>query len=297
MSTRVTDPASSAPADGAQAAARVTASEAARRYWPLVLGLALLGVGLGLTVAILRSPTYEAESRLAVGRIDISAPGAIGSFAIAAEKLASQYSRAIDAESVTRRVANRAGISQAAALSRISATPVPESPVIRVTATGLDAAGARRLADIAANALIAYTTSLNRSNPDSPRLLDRFRAEALRSEELSTDLRRAERRYGDERSGENLNAVQDLRVDLRVSQLQAETLRTAYDSSTRSQAATTLLSMLQRATPATSDRGQFMQFLGFIGLAAGLALGFALATLRANRGTPGRRARDRRARP
>jgi uncharacterized protein involved in exopolysaccharide biosynthesis len=77
--------------------------------------------------------------------------------------------------------------------------------------------------------------------------------------------------------------MQASEVRLRVAQLRSDTLRQAYDDSTQSQAATSLVQVLERASSAGSDRARYLQFLGFIGFVAGLAVGLAVATVRANR--------------
>jgi len=256
---------------------------AARRYWPVVALVALLFTAAGVYAADRRPPVYTAEARLAVGRVDISAPGALSSFALATQALASQYSRSIDAEGVTGRVAPRLHLTPLQVSQRISASPIPQSPIMRVFARGADAPHAVALANASSDALVAYTTALNRSNPDSPRLLQRFRSASTDVLKARSRLDAARRRHANGPTDATRASVLSARVDLSVAQLRAETARVAYDTSTRSQAATSLVQVLQRASAATSDRRRFMQFFGFAGLLAGLAVGVALATLLAKR--------------
>jgi capsular polysaccharide biosynthesis protein len=262
---------------------RVTPLTAARRHWFLVAFVTLVFTGAGLAAAILRQPVYTAETRLVVGRIDVTAPGALGSFTVATQAIASQYSRSIDAEGVTRRVAPNSGLTPSKVAARVSATPIPESPVIKVFATGPDAAHAIRLANLASNALVSFTTELNRSNPDTSRLLSRY-SEATHDEVVQRALlSRVRRRYDARPTAARLKDVQATEVRLRVAKLRSDTLRQAYDASTQSQAATSLVQVLERASSAGSDRPRYLQFLGFVGFVAGLAVGLALATVRANR--------------
>lgn len=58
--------------------------QAARRYWFLVLLPVLVLVPLAAAVAAKRPATYTAESRLIVGRLNISTAGAAQGFAGAA---------------------------------------------------------------------------------------------------------------------------------------------------------------------------------------------------------------------
>lgn len=262
---------------------RITPLTAARRHWFIVAFVTLLFTAAGVAAAWLRPPVYTAEARLVVGRIDVSAPGALGSFTAATQALASQYSRTIDAQGITRRVARRAGTTPHGVAARVSATPIPQSPVIKVFASGTTSAEAVRLANLSSDALVSYTTALNRSNPDSSRLLRRFAQASSRVVESQTRLRRQRRSYDNHPSRAKLARIRRTRVDLRVAELRSQTLRNAYSSSTESQAATALVQVLERAFLGTSDRMRYLQFLGFVGFVAGLAVGIALATLRANR--------------
>jgi uncharacterized protein involved in exopolysaccharide biosynthesis len=262
---------------------RVTTLTAARRHWFLVALVTALFTAAGIAVAMVRQPVYTAQARLVVGRIDVTAPGALGSFTEAAKAIASQYSRSIDAEGITNRVAPKVGLSRAQVAARVSASPIPESPVIRLSATGTNAGGAIRLANLASSALVAFTTELNRSNPDTSRLLARFTTASRDVVEQRAELSRLRRSYDSEPTDEKRAEMQATEVKLRVAQLRQETLHEAYNTSTQSQAATSLVQVIERATTAGNDRFKYLQFLGFVGFVAGLAVGLALATLLANR--------------
>jgi hypothetical protein len=268
---------------GSRFVPRVDALTAARRHWLLVVLVTVIFTAIGVATALRRDPVYTAESRLAAGRLDSTIAGAAGAFATSTQALAEQYSRSIDAPAVTRTIAPRVGLTPAQVAARVSATPIPQSPVVRVFAQASDAAEAVRIANAAATGLIGYTTKQNRSNPDTPRLLGLFR-------KASTDVQRVQARVVTRRRANDAGstsatrrALQDAQVDLDVAQLRRETTRAAYDASTRSQASTVLLTPLQPATAATSDRSRYIQLFGFVGFVAGLTIGLALATLRANR--------------
>ena len=262
---------------------RVATLTAARRHWLLVAFVTLLLTAAGVAAAILRQPIYTAESRLVVGRIDVSAPGALGSFTVATQALASQYSRTIDSQGVTRRVASRADMTPRGVAARVSATPIPQSPVIRVLGTGTDPREAVRLANLSSDALVSFTTALNRSNPDTARLLTRYSKASRQVVERRALLSRLRRSYDADPTAAKRARLQETEVNLRVAQLRSQTLRNSYTASTSSQAATALVQVLERAFIAKSDRMRYVQFFGFIGFVAGLALGMALATVRANR--------------
>jgi capsular polysaccharide biosynthesis protein len=206
----------------------------------------------------------------------------LGSAAVATEALAAQYSRTIAAQGVTRRVARSMGIAPRTVAARVSATPIPESPVIKIVATATDPREAVRLANLSSTALISFTAELNRANPDTPRLLRRFR-EASRDLIVARSRVTARRREHTQSPSESSRRrLQTAQVDRDVAQLRTETARQAYDASIRGETPTTMINPLTPAVAASSDRSSKLQLFGFVGFVAGLALGLALATLRAN---------------
>jgi uncharacterized protein involved in exopolysaccharide biosynthesis len=261
---------------------RVDALTAARRHWLIVVVVTVAATAVAVGAASVPTPVYTAESRLAVGRVDVSAPGAVATFAAATTALASQYSRAIDARSVTTRAARGTGLTPNQVAAHVSATPIPQSPVIRVIAVGSSTNQAVTLANKAGYGLVAYTTALNRSNPDVDRLIRQFRDASTEAVRLRTLVDRLSRKQIDNPTAENRLELNEQKVNLEVAQLRETTLRNNYTAATSSQASTQLVQMVTPAAGATSNRSSRLQFYGFIGFAAGLALGIALATLRAN---------------
>src|SRR5215211_5809799 len=152
-----------------QPSAAAIALDAVRRYpWHALIPL-IACLALALVLSTLRSPIYTAEAQLGIGRIDVSTYSIPG-FVSASRDLAAAYSRALRTTAVNRPLARQLHTSPAEVGSRLSASPIPESPVIVVTAKGSSERDAVELANAAKTALIAYVTRLNRSNPDSARL-------------------------------------------------------------------------------------------------------------------------------
>jgi hypothetical protein len=267
---------------GARIVPRVDTFTAARRHWVIVIGVTLLLTAAGVAPGVLRHPVYRAEARLAVGRIDVNNIAALGTYTTATTALASQYSRTIDAFGVTTRVARATGQSPSQVAANVSATPIAGSPVIKVTAVASAARQATRLANLSGHALITYTTDLNRSDPDVPRLLQGFRqasGDLVRARDRFAALRR--KRDGSPTSV-SAREIHKADVDLEVATLRAQTARKVYQTSLANQASTSLIQVLNPATGASDDRLRKIQLYGFVGFAAGLALGLALATVRAN---------------
>jgi capsular polysaccharide biosynthesis protein len=255
--------------------ARVPVWEAVKREWAIVVLPALLLLGLGLFVGLSRPPKYTAEARLTVGRLDVD-PAALATFASATNSLASAYSRAVAAEPVVRRVSRRLRIPESTVRARVSATPVQDSPVIRVMATGKQEQPTARLANATALALATYTTTLNRSNADSNLLLKQYHKASL-------DLSRAsDRRNGLKQQAAPKDELGAAEADVRSARLRANSLATAYESSQAGKGASQLVQPLAGASGADSDRLSIMEILAFAGLIAGLLIGIAVATVRAN---------------
>jgi uncharacterized protein involved in exopolysaccharide biosynthesis len=251
------------------------------RYWLLIVAVIAAFTAAGVYAARTRASVYTAESRLAVGRVDTT-PGSLSTFAVAAQALAAQYARTVGAEGVVTRAARRLDIPPVEVAGRISATPIPQSPVVKVSAVGRSADAASRLANAAAAGLIGYTTALNRSNPDTPRLLAQYRQASARVYDLRRQLGDARKRNAAASTRRTRRRVDALRVDLSVAQLRLDSIRAAYNSTMSSQASTSLLQVLAPARGATSDRSRYVQTLGFIGFAVGAAVGLALAMLLAS---------------
>lgn len=249
---------------------------AMRRYWPLVLLPALLLGSLALFVSANRSPTYTAEARLIVGGLDVSTRSVPG-FAEASESLAQTYSRSVTADAVVRPVARRLGISPGEARSRLAGTGLPDSAVLRVQATGPDAKSAVRLANAGARGLIAYVDRLRPETDQTDTLLRDYKQAAL-------SLSRAETRLELLRplvlggGGEDIRRqFEEATVDVDTARLRMRTIGDLYSLRRQTSQETDLLSVLNLASGASSDRSSSAQRLLFVGGAAGLAIGLALA--------------------
>jgi hypothetical protein len=118
--------------------------------WPLALVLVTLGASLGVAASRLVATTYTSEVRLAVGGGDLSAQ-AVPGFALASQELAGNYARFLTAAPVRSALPPE----QAAKLLTVSASPVPESNVIRVEVTATSEASSLAGAAEAGRQLVA----------------------------------------------------------------------------------------------------------------------------------------------
>jgi hypothetical protein len=250
--------------------------DAVRRY-PLHAAIPLVAcLLLALVLATFREPVYTAKAQLGIGRIDV-ATYSIPGFVTASHDLAAAYSRALETTAVTRPLARRLGTSPGEVDAQLSASPVPESPVIVITATGSSEREAVELANAAKTALTDYVTRLNRSNPDSARLLRQFERASLRLE-MARQARDAAQASMASAGSETLD---ELNARVAKAQLEVKTLNGLYQASQEGQAATDVIQVLSPANSAYSDSRAFLQRLLFVGLVAGLIAGAGVALLRA----------------
>ena len=257
----------------------VPVTEAIRRHWRVVVVCLIAGLVLGAALGLLRTPRYEAEARLDAGRIDLSAPGALSGFKEASQTLASDYSRAVSAEAVTRAVGRKLNIPPLFVESQVTATPIPESSVFVIEAAAPNSQLAVRMANESALALQRYVLQLNRSSSDSGKIFKRLKSalatRAARQAELSRELSRPDATADRRRRNEIKTAEQ-------LASIRVDSLRQAYRFSVEGQDAAGLVQIQSRAITASSDRLQRLQIFLFVGLVAGGLIGCGIAIFRAN---------------
>lgn len=248
--------------------------------WWIVVVSVVVFVAIGAGIALLRTPVYTATSRLVVGRIDITAPGALSGYAVATQSLATGYSRTVSARPVAVRVAAKTGISVKDVQSHVTATPIPESPVFRVEATSPDADQAVELANASSRALIRYAAKLGQDNPDSRRLYVAYRGAIVHRRVAKRQLAIATAGAATHPSPADEEEVDSALSEVEAASLRVAALGKAYTASVQSQAATQLIQVVSPATEASSDRRSTFMIFAFVGFVVGLLVGAALAYVR-----------------
>jgi|tagenome__1003787_1003787.scaffolds.fasta_scaffold20628138_2 capsular polysaccharide biosynthesis protein len=259
---------------------RVGVFQAIRRYPALFATPIVFFVVLGGLLGYLRTPTYTATAQLSVGQLTITDPAAIGSVIQATQQLASVYSRAIDANSVQQDVLRRAG--RDASGSSLGATPLPQSPLIKVTAKSSSESKAVRVANAGAQALIGYAQRFTRSGNVTV-LFTRFRAAALKVAQLQHVVDRATRAFQGSPTDANKRELDRAQADLEGAQVERDALKLSYQSNQQTVRSAPALQTFSVAAGASNDRWSKMQLLLLLGLIAGVAVGAALTTARLNR--------------
>ncbi len=258
---------------------------AVRRHWFLMTLCVVVFVGAGAAYGLKRKPTYTARAKLSVGHVNLTAPGALSGYAQATTALASAYARAVDADGVVLPVARQAGLPAQTVRDRVDATPVPDSPIFRVDATGKNKGATIRLANLTTSALVAYITQLNQQVPDAPRLYARFvNATAKANAHRMTEQRLAKMIAQTPHPSSALRAAEvRSKTAADTAAARAQALKQAYTNALAGQSNTQTVEILAPASSTRSDRTSKLEILLFAGLVAGLLVGTALATLRAGR--------------
>jgi uncharacterized protein involved in exopolysaccharide biosynthesis len=255
---------------------------AARRHWFLALLPVLLFVGGAVALGIKRPARYKATANLSVGHVYVSNPTGIATIIDATQALAAVYSRAIHSGEVLQDTRRRLGEGSSVAGS-FNATPLPNSPLIKVTAESSSARGAVTLANASADALTLYVNKQVRDNSASTTLAQRYRDASLEYRQALDERDRLSRRFERVQTRANKAARNRAEAAADTALLRREALQASYQQAVQGGTASVSMETFSRAAGATSDRKSMMQILVFVGLLGGLAAGAALALLRAAR--------------
>jgi capsular polysaccharide biosynthesis protein len=229
---------------------------------PIVMILTIVVFAAGaFAFATLREPTWTSEARLGVGELSPSTDSAPG-IVEANQQLASAYSRAASADRVLTPVSRELGLSKGAVKQRLSASPIPESPVITVKGSGPSEREAVSIAQVGTSALVRYIRELGNRNPEAERLLNEL-----------TEAR------GDVAELQQSAVVGAANPELDEAKLRVRSLEAQYLETTQRGGATPITE-LNPAETATSDSDRIMKLALVVAVLGGLAVGAALATLR-----------------
>jgi capsular polysaccharide biosynthesis protein len=262
-------------------AERVPVLRAVREHWVLAIAPAAFFVFLAIVAGMARNPTYTSESRVNVGRIDVSSQSIPG-FVASIQALAATYSHAVNAQAVLQPVADKLHTTPNALAGRVGASPIPDSPLFRVTATGSTPTNAVELANLVTASLASYVSQLNSSNPEAAQTLRDIDSASVALAQARARLRAAQATYARVPSSANNQLVTERNADVYSANLRLQTLSDAYRQSQQGLAQSQIIQVLNPASTASSDKRSVLQKLVFVALLGGIAAGFALATARAN---------------
>ena len=265
------------------AARRTEILPALRRHWfaaliPLVLFVAGAGV-----LAVKRPARYTATSVLSVGHVYVSNPVGIPTVIEATQSLAAVYSRAINSGVVIDHTRRRLQRNSTHVSGSLSATPIPQSPLIKVSAQSSTQAGAVALANASAAALATYINGQVRDNSASATLAQRYREASLRYRQRLETSDKLARRYADRPTPANKAARDSAAAATDAALLRRQALSASYQAAVQGGTSSVGVEVFSRAGAATSDRWRMAQILLFVGLVGGIVAGAALALFLAHR--------------
>jgi uncharacterized protein involved in exopolysaccharide biosynthesis len=255
---------------------------AAVRHPFLTILPAILLAALGIAVGIVRTPTYTAESRVSVTKLDAQTQ-ALPGFAAAAEDLASAYARILTADKVNSCVARTSRALPADAVAtHLVGSPIPQSPIIRVIATGSSDAEARTLATDGGKCLVSYVKSTVAPDAGTQELAA-YNRQNIKLIRRRAQLADASAAYTVSQSDVDRRKRDALQAQVDQLALLVSSLGARYRNAIVDQQQIENVQLLSRATPSTDDRLSKLAILAFAGAVAGLLLGVALASLRESR--------------
>jgi uncharacterized protein involved in exopolysaccharide biosynthesis len=245
---------------------RLTILQAVQRNLLLAVAPVMVLVVAAGAIAKVREPTYSSDAQLNIGGVNLTTQSIPG-YAVATAQLAVAYARSIQAVPIVASVSRQTGMSRVEVTQNITATPVEQTPIVRIHATGSTPQRAQRLANTTAAAVVVYAQTLNRNNPDTPRLLKQFIAD-------SKELRAANKAVQQGQKGA------EIRAD--VALLQQRTDAALYGQSVAGDASASLVQQLAPASIPESDRSSLFQQLLLSAVIAGALIGVGLALARAH---------------
>lgn len=265
---------------------RVGVWAAIRRHPVAFLLPVVVLLALGTVVVLGRSPVHRAEARLLVGRFDVEAQ-AVPGYVAASETLAGTLSRVAETGVVLRGAADAIGQGTDVLAANVSVSPIPESAVIRVEATGSTEALAVARAEAVTEALLAYEDELGAA-AGAPEVLEEYRAASTRLSEAVTDVDRINAQLATAEGAEGPALREQLIAAegaVAAAQLEVDALAGRYQDALRG-ASSGGLRVISPAGGAGDDGLRTVQLVLVLALIAGLGVGAATAALLANRPVP-----------
>jgi hypothetical protein len=252
--------------------------EAFLRHPVIAILPVLLLTGGAVYLGIERDPEYTAKARVNVGRTDVPAY-TLQNVVIGNQAIAGSYSRVVGTEPVTTRAGRVSGVGPGEAQDRLSASPVPQSTLIQVEATGTNERDAVALANAGADSLIRYVQRVERQG-GARLLLDRFRTAQRKVTRLE---RRVQSLSTGKDAKKNRDKLNDAQVDLDAARLASQNAANIYRLNEGASPASASLTLIAPAADADSDYREKLEQLILLGVVGGLVIGLGLALLRANR--------------
>jgi len=270
-----------APAARVEDREPVTPLTALRRHWGIGLVLVIGGTLVGAGVGAALPASYTAESRIAVGSNDLVALSIPG-YAYAAGELAASTARYVDNSQALGALAPVLG-EDADQITDVTASPIPQSNIIRVEVTAGSEDVATRGTAALTDYLIEQSSRVN-SASDVDQLLGQYAELSREVAEVSAARDRAvaaveQRSAVVSPSAEQQAALVDLEARLSVLQARQGALQAQYENAVTSDDLSYQLVTVAEAAPSFDNSTSQVQRYGLLGLVAGLLAALLAAVL------------------
>jgi len=276
----------STSAGRARGPARVDAISAMLRYPILVIISVIVLGGAGWLVADKKQTGYQAEAQVLIGQPSPGTSGELPGVVQAEQALAAIYAREIDFNQVLAPLARQFNTNPAEVASRLSAAPDPQSPLVRIYATGPNESDAVALANGAATKFATTVNALTQSNAAANHAFASYKQAVVAYQRALAKQQHLQQRVsngGSSTSASSSPALLRAATATQIAQLHQATLANQYQSLLAAQQNAPTLSLFESADGATSNHASNLEIYVFGGVVAGLVIGAALATLLANR--------------
>ena len=234
-----------------------------------------------LFLAYSATPTHTAEARILVGGFDPQA-NAVPGFVAASESLAATYSRLIGTPAIVDQVAKALDLDPSQVRGHISASPVPDSSIIRVDGSADNEQDATRFADAGAKALEKYATGTIASQ-SAGQLLSDYQQASQDVASANATLNRVNRALDANPNDATLlgqQATTQAAVD--AAKLKADALAQRYSKFLENTGGSSNVQLVSPATYQGDNRQSMVQLAVAASVGLGLVVGIALATLVVN---------------
>lgn len=244
----------------------------------------VLGALIGAVYAVERPPSYSAEARLYVGKtMNLTNTASIAGLANAGSQMASAYSRLISTSTVINDVTRRLGHPGSLG-GTLTASPVPQSPVILVEASSSTPQRAVALAEQGARSLIDAVNQINQlSQSQVTQLEQAYANDESTIENLTNTMSQLQAQLSSAPPAKQaaLQAqITATNTKIKVAQLQADADSSQFQAQVSSvQGEEQVVSQEGTATGTGSDRKTYLEIAVLGGLIGGLIVSIALASL------------------
>jgi len=236
-----------------------------------------------------QKPSYTAEARLVVGEFSLSGQASQGLFP-ANKALASTFAGLVGTTGFRDLVADQLKVDGPRLAGKLSASPISDSPILRLSASSESPTEAVAIASAASTSLSPYVQQVSRQGGGSQILLDTYRQVTVERAQAERNLAALRTRFGANPTGAQLGELDTANAVVEAASLRSDAVAAQYREQQRTAGDSAQLTVIQPADSAASDAATNRQrglALGLVvGALTGALVAFVLERWRARRAVP-----------